>query len=116
MNALEQAQQLATQAQSYYDTAEEKDGNAYYRSKGDTAMQHAAIFAAVAQAEQLKRVADMVEGYLATYCDPAVFGQDSNEPADAAGSWEDYQQISREHQEQLDAMAEARTDYADPLN
>lgn len=45
-----------------------------------------------AQAEQLKRIGDMLEGYLATYCDPAVFGQDTDE------------------------LAEARTDYADAMN
>lgn len=92
MDALAEAKRLLERAEAYYNASEEKGGNAFYRGKRDEAMQHAAIFAAVAQAEQLKRIGDMVEGYLATYCDPAVFGQDSDE------------------------LAEARTDYADVLN
>lgn len=31
------------------------------------------LAASIAQAEQLRRIADMLEGYLATYADPAVF-------------------------------------------
>lgn len=61
MDALQRAQQSIERAESYYDTAEEKDGNAFYRGRGDTAMANAAIFAAVAQAEAAQRQAAALE-------------------------------------------------------
>lgn len=40
----------------------------------------AQALATIAQAEQLKRIADMLEGYLSIYADPAVFS--SSDPTD----------------------------------
>lgn len=60
-DAIEQAKQLVQDA--YYDE----------RGMQDTMRADAATWAAIAQAEQLKRIADMMEGYLAIYADPAVF-------------------------------------------
>ena len=55
-------------------------------------VQEAHAMAAIAQAEQLKRIADALEVRAGLYHDPSGYGLDD------------------------DAMADARTDYADPLN
>lgn len=60
-SALEMAQYSLRDAQSYYETSEEKDGNALYRSLSERAYQQAAIYAAVAQAEALERIAAALE-------------------------------------------------------
>jgi len=61
MNALELAYQELSAAESAHDKAEQQDGNAYWRSRAERHYQQAAAYAAVAQAEQLKRIADMLE-------------------------------------------------------
>jgi len=80
MNALDMAQDELVAAESARDKAEQQDGNAYWRSRSERHYQQAQAYAAVAQAEQLKRIADMMEGYLAVYADPAVFsGSDKHD-------------------------------------
>jgi hypothetical protein len=46
----------------------ENDGNRSFRN-----VEIAKAYAAIAQAEQLKRIADMMEGYLSVNADPTVF-------------------------------------------
>jgi hypothetical protein len=41
-------------------------------------LEEAHALAAIAQAEQLKRIADMMEGYLSIYADPHVFAGHSD--------------------------------------
>jgi hypothetical protein len=80
MNALDLAQEELSAAESAHDKAEQQDGNAYWRGRAERHYNQAAVYAAVAQAEQLKRIADMMEGYLAVYADPAVFsGSDKHD-------------------------------------
>ena len=61
MDALQKAQQELDEAESAYNTAEEKDGNAFYLSLSERHYMQAEIYAAVAQAEQLKRIADAMQ-------------------------------------------------------
>jgi hypothetical protein len=61
MDALSKAQAELKSAEHYYDESERRDGSAFYREQSEKAYAHAAIWAAVAQAEQLKRIADLLE-------------------------------------------------------
>jgi len=61
MDALQKAISEIEVAQNLYELSEDRGGNAFYRSQSDVAYQHAAIYAAVAQAEQLKRIADAMQ-------------------------------------------------------
>lgn len=64
MNTLELAQQELAAAESALDNAEKDGGNAYWRGRSERHYQQAAAYAAVAQAEQLQRIADMLAAYL----------------------------------------------------
>ena len=61
LTALEQAQMAVRQAAEYYEVSEQKDGNAHYRSMSEREYAKAAVYAAVAQAEALERIASMLE-------------------------------------------------------
>lgn len=61
MDALREALAQLQAADSYYETSEAKDGNAYYRGKAERAYVNAGTLAAVAQAQQLRRIADALE-------------------------------------------------------
>lgn len=61
---LQQAQSAWRDAQFYYETSENKGGNGYYRSQTEAAKQDAATLAAIAQAEALTRLAEVVEELL----------------------------------------------------
>lgn len=58
MDTLANAQQELAAARSAYDISEQQDGNAYWRSRSERHFQQATVYAAVAQVEQLKRIAD----------------------------------------------------------
>jgi len=64
MTTLQQAQALLERAESEFETSERKDGNAYYRSLSERHYSEAAIYAAVAQAEALTRLAEVAEELL----------------------------------------------------
>ena len=61
MDALRQAQLALIEAESMFATSEEKDENAFYRGLSEKHFQEAISYAAVAQAEQLKRIADAMQ-------------------------------------------------------
>ena len=103
MAALQRAQQSIARAESYYDTAEEKDGNAFCRGRGDTAMANAAIFAAVAQAQQLKRIADAME---------YSFGPNSKPSAMQEKAYEDDTDANESLADHLDTINRAREQMA----
>lgn len=62
--ALESAINLLATAERYFEASEAKDGNAFYRGLSEQAYREAAAYAAVAQAEQLKRIGDAMERWL----------------------------------------------------
>lgn len=60
MDALREALAQLQAADSFYD-ASENGTNAYYRSRAERAYENAGTLAAVAQAQQLRRIADALE-------------------------------------------------------
>lgn len=73
MDTLKEARGLIDMAADHYGTADEgKDDSAYYRSLGDEKLRYAAILAAVAQAEQLERIANALESVIFPHSDNAV--------------------------------------------
>lgn len=91
MDALEQAQSKLWEAQSAYDVSEAKDGNAFYRELSEMYYRQAAIYAAVAQAEQLSRIADALERVAGAPMAEGIV----NPEVDDNSSWSVYQQIVR---------------------
>ena len=79
MTNVMRARVLLEQAESAYETSEEKGGNGYYRGLSERCYSQAAIYAAVAQAEGLTRLAEVaVELLMAGELDrtaAAIWGQ-----------------------------------------
>jgi len=70
MDALYEAQRQLVLSESYFDEAERKDGNTYYVSKGEAALRNAGAYASIAQAEQLKRIADCLDVIISEWAKP----------------------------------------------
>jgi hypothetical protein len=64
MNTLQQAAAAWQQAEDYRNASEAKGGDAYYRSMAESAKADAATLAAIAQAEALTRIAEVLEEML----------------------------------------------------
>lgn len=62
--SLEIALRLLAQAESEFETSEARDGNAFYRSLSERHYREAAIYAEVAQAEALEKIARAINIYL----------------------------------------------------
>ena len=61
LSALEQAQMAVRQAVEYYEVSERKDGNAHYRSMSEREYEKAVVYAAVAQAEAMNQIVNLLE-------------------------------------------------------